>query len=372
MISQVSKSQHLVADEIQRFLDNSQLSLTGFAKKLKISKTQLSLIKNNKKAPTLDLGLKILKYTGLNPDIRRDWALGHLAEHSDEYEELENSVRLEIQKIKHSQSLCDRFENNLTLMNIYLDIVNSENGVTKYVLEKNYGKESLTLVDALVAAGLVEQKKETLSAKNARSVITKRSSFNFMKTIFDDQRDKFDSGNWDGRFQFIMDDVDKEGTQKLQDLLNNTMKEAAEIIKAHEKPRSQGGRRMIFQVLSGMVKGPMLSIIFTLLFSLNSFAGGVEGGGSIRMRFLNDQGREQLDEQISKIYEKTTSAEWNDLKAKAHSYCTERYRMVNKNKVSIKVKSVKYDRLWIERREHQEAFADFAISCSPNRLMPNI
>lgn len=364
MISQTSKSHHLVATELQKFLDSSQLSLSGLAKKLNISKAQLSLIKNSKKAPSLDLGLKILKYTGTEQETRKLWALGHLAENSDEYEELENSVREELQKIKHSQSLCDRFENNLTLMNIYLDVVNSENGITHYSIEKNYGKESLTLVEALINAGLIEHKKEILSAANSRSVITKRSSFNFMKTIFDDQRDKFDSGNWDGRFQFIMDDVDKEGQEKLQELLKKTMKEAGEIIKAHERPRSQGGKRMIFQILSGMVKGPMLSVIFALLISLNSFAGGVEGGGSsvMKMRFVGDKGQEQLEEQVDKI----------DLKDKAYSYCNDRFRGVNKNKVSVKLLKVTYDRLWIERREHQEALAEIAISCSPNRLIPNI
>lgn len=385
MISQTQDSQHLVANELQKFLDSSRLSLSGLAKRLNVSKAQLSLIKNSKKAPSLDLGLKILKYTGTGQDLRKQWALGHLAQHSDEYEELENSVREELQKLKHTQSLCDRFEYNLTLMNIYLDVVNSEKGITNYSIEKNYGKESLTLVEALNNAGLIEQKKDVLVAANSRSVLTKRSSFNFMKTIFDDQRDKFDSGNWDGRFQFIMDDVDLEGQEKLQKLLQQTMKEAGEILKAHERPRSQGGKRMIFQVLSGMVKGPMLGLVFISLFSLNGFAGGVEGGGSspmggvegggssiMKMRLVGDQGREQLEEQVKNLYDKTESADWNDLKEKAYSACREKYRMTSKNKLSLKVRTVSYDRLWIERREHHEALTEITVSCSPNRLMPNI
>lgn len=373
MISQARSHQHLVASELQKFLDNSQLSLSSLAKRLDVSKAQLSLIKNNKKAPSLDLGLKILKYTGTKQDLRKLWALGHLAQHSDEYEELENSVHEELQKIKHSQSVCDRFENNLTLMNIYLDIINSEKGITNYSIEKNYGKESLVLVKALVNAGLIEQNIETLSAADSRSVLTKRSSFNFMKTIFDDQKDKFDSGNWDGRFQFIMDDVDHEGQAKLQELLQKTMKEAGEIIKTHERPRSKGGNRMIFQILSGMVKGPMLGLVFISLLSFNSFAGGVEGGGSsvMKIRIVGDQGREQLDEQFEKLSDKTDSPQWNDLKEKAYQYCRNKYRMMNKKQLSLKVTTVSYDRFWIERREHHEAVTEIAISCSTKRLTPN-
>lgn len=385
MISQTQNTQHLVASELQNFLDNSRLSLSSLAKRLNISKAQLSLIKNSKKAPSLDLGLKILKYTGTEQDLRKQWALGHLAQHSDEYEELENSVREELQKLKHTQSLCDRFEYNLSLMNIYLDVVNSDKGITNYSIEKNYGRESLVLVEALNNAGLIEQKKDVLFASNSRSVLTKRSSFNFMKTIFDDQRDKFDSGNWDGRFQFIMDDVDHEGQEKLQELLQKTMREAGEILKAHERPRSQGGKRIIFQVLSGMVKGPMLGLALVSLLSINSFAGGVEGGGSspmggvegggssvMKMRLVGDQGREQLEEQVRKLYDKTESPEWNELKEKAYNSCREKYRMMSKNKMSLKVSTVSYDRLWIERREHHEVLTEIAISCSPNRLMPNI
>jgi len=363
MITQSPKSQDLVAHELQRFLESSQLSLSGLAKKLNVSKAQLSLIKNSKKTPSLDIGLKILKYVGIDQTVRRDWALSHLAEFSDEYEELENSVRQELQKVKHSQDICNRFENNLSLMNIYLDIVNAENGITLYAIEKNYGKESLALIKALVSSGLIEQKKDTLHTNDTRSVLTKRSSFNFMKTIFDDQKDKFDSGNWDGRFQFIMDDVNEEGQEKLQELLKRTMKEAAEIIKNHEKPRSKGGKRMIFQVLSGMVKGPMLSLVFALLTSFNTFAGGVEGGSSLRMRLVNDESKEQLVQQVNEIYEKVNSPQWNNIKERAYDYCKDRYKSVNKNRISLKVTSVQYDRFWIERREHQEAFANISFSC---------
>src|SRR5690554_3376992 len=184
-----------------------------------------------------------------------------------------------------------------------------------------------------------------------------------MKTIFDDQKDKFDSGNWDGRFQFIMDDVNEEGQEKLQELLKRTMKEAAEIIKNHEKPRSKGGKRMIFQVLSGMVKGPMLSLVFALLTSFNTFAGGVEGGSSLRMRLVNDESKEQLVQQVNEIYEKVNSPQWNNIKERAYDYCKDRYKSVNKNRISLEVTSVQYDRFWIERREHQEAFANISFSC---------
>lgn len=160
MISQSPKSQHFVALELQRFLDNSTLSLSGLARKLNVSKAQLSLIKNSKKTPSLDVGLKILKYVGIDQEVRRDWALEHLAEYSDEYEELENSVKAELKKIKHSQDLCNRFESNLPLMNIYLDIVNAEKGITRYSLKKNYGRDALHLIDALTNAGLVDQKNE--------------------------------------------------------------------------------------------------------------------------------------------------------------------------------------------------------------------
>lgn len=370
---------NLVAVELEKFLQTSRLSMTGLAKKLQISKAQLSLIKNNKKTPSLDLGLKILKYTGTNSELRKEWALDHLSKHSDEYEELENSVKEELKKIKLAQSICDRFENNLTLMNLYLDIVNADNGITVYSIERNYGKESLHLVDALISAGLISKTNEILKAANTRTVLTKRSSYNFMKTIFDDQRDKFDAGTKEGKFQFIMDDVDAEGQKKLEELLMKTMKEAGEILKSHECPRSKGGKRVIFQVLSAMVKGPMLVLVL-ILTSTGGWAGGVEGGSApvggveggssavVRMRTVSDLGKYKVDEKIIEWKEQIQDQNWNDLKEKAYEACNEKYRMTSRSHINLNLNKLYFDRYWIERVEHNEANAEISVQCSKNLL----
>ncbi len=243
----------LISRQLETYLANSRLSMTGLAGKLNISKAQLSLIKNEKKLPSLDLGLKILKYIGTEQSLRKDWALDYIKHNSQEYEELENSVRSEMSKYKLSQNICNRFENNIPLLNIYLDIINAENGISRYVLEKEYGTSSRAMINALVDSSLIESEHDTLRAKDQRSIFTKQSSFNFMKTIFDNQRDQYETGQWDGKFQFVIDDIDEIGRQELEKLLEETMAKANEIVKKSEKTKHKGGKRIVFQVLNGTI-----------------------------------------------------------------------------------------------------------------------
>jgi len=74
-----------------------------------------------------------------------------------------------------------------------------------------------------------------------------------MKTIFDNQRDQYETGQWDGKFQFVIDDIDEIGRQELEKLLEETMAKANEIVKKSEKTKHKGGKRIVFQVLNGTI-----------------------------------------------------------------------------------------------------------------------
>jgi len=271
--------------ELNRFLNGSKLSLSQVAQRLAVSKGHLSEIKNGKATPALNTGLRILKICGLSLEERRAWAHFYNKTISDEYLEVFQEVER-----KNSQKLNEKVSfllaRDLDLMNAYIDIVNEEAPLPLVNLRIEYGRNIEGKLDKLVAEEILEKKITDLGrvycTGKVDPIITKNSSYDLLKEVVDDQQLKFQAGDLDGSFKFHINDVSQEGREELQNLLSQTMKKAEKIMEDHKGKKDNGGKRIIFEILTGSLK----SLIFILCFGVLAFnatvqaqpTGGLTGG----------------------------------------------------------------------------------------------
>lgn len=276
-------SQSLLTYELSEYLKSSRLSLSQVANKLEISKGHLSEIKNGKKSPGLDLGLKILKFIGSEEETRKTWAERFTTELSSEYESLTHTVEETTQKKRLTEQACQALYQNLDLMNLYLDIVNEDDhGMARSVVYEQYGKNGIQQLERLVNHGLLKLEKQRYYAGDQRLVMTKNASYDFMQKILEQQKSHYLNKTLQGKFQFVLDDLSDTGFEELETLFEDTMKKASEIYKEHRQHTTRGGHRFVFQSLLGKVKLVLAIALFGLMATsgTKSWAGGIEGGSS--------------------------------------------------------------------------------------------
>ncbi len=277
--------QAIINLKLKGFLDNSRLSLSQFAQKLEISKSHLSEIKNGKKDPNLDLGLKILKYCGANTQEKQEWIEQKYLANSREYEEHHHDLSLNSQKNRLSQSISTKLAKDLDLTNIFLDITNSDqNGVSKSYIQLQYGLNGLKKIQYLLNCDLIIEKCGSFFAGNNRLVMTKDASYELLKTVSTDQQNKFHQNELDGKYQFQIDDIDDEGYELIKETFDKYMKEINQIVKNHRKGPQNGGKRYFMQGMIGLIKNTFscLALLFIITNSnaLQAREGGMEGGSS--------------------------------------------------------------------------------------------
>lgn len=275
--------------ELNRFLNGSKLSLSQVAQRLAVSKGHLSEIKNGKATPALNTGLRILKICGLSLEERRAWAHFYNKTISDEYLEVFQEVER-----KNSQKLNEKVSfllaRDLNLMNAYIDIVNEEADLPLVNLRVEYGKSIENKLDKLVAEDILEKKTTELGkvycTGKVDPVITKNSSYDLLREVVDDQQLKFQAGDLDGSFKFHINDISEEGREELINLLSDTMKKAEKIMEDHKSKKDNGGKRVIFEVLTGSLK----TLVFIFFFGLMALSSNIQAqptggltGGSDRI-----------------------------------------------------------------------------------------
>ncbi|MCB9059978.1 MAG: helix-turn-helix transcriptional regulator [Halobacteriovoraceae bacterium] len=284
----------LLNTELSRYLNSTKLSLSQIANKLEISKGHLSEIKNMKKRPGLDLGLKILKICNTPVTKRREWIENEFLGHSEEYELLGQTVEEGEEKHKLNSTISERLQNNLPLLNMLIDISNSgENGISVNELKEEYGEFGIRQLDFFLNQDIICLKKHQYYGSRKRFVITKKSSYQLMQTIFSNLQEKFECGTLEKtKFQFEIDDVHEDAFKELNVVFEDYMKKTAEIIKKHKAENTPGSCRVIVQNLYSMIKRNKLLILIFVLLTLSSkqsmAIGGIEGGGSARSIFITD------------------------------------------------------------------------------------
>lgn len=278
--------ENLLNSELDRYLGQTRLSLSQIATKLEISKGHLSEIKNRKKRPGLDLGLRILRVCDTPVETRKLWVEQEFLGCSEEYELLGQTTKEGEVKEKLNFAVSKRLEKNLPLLNMLLDISNrGPKGITKSELKEDYGLHGIRELDFFLDQGIVTTNDGNFFGGNKRFVITKSSSYKLMQTIFDELQSRYDKGILEKtKFQFEIDDVAEDALPELNALFEDYMKKSSQIIKKYKMNNAPGSCRVIVQNLYSMIKRNSLMLIILFLsvnYSPLSMAiGGLEGGGS--------------------------------------------------------------------------------------------
>jgi transcriptional regulator with XRE-family HTH domain len=270
--------------ELNSYLGTSKLSLSQVAKRLGVSKGHLSEIKNGKAQPALNTGLRILKMCGLETEHRKAWAHFYNTSISEEYLEVHDDWEKE-----HSRKLTEKVSillaKDIELMNAYVDIVGEEEkGMELVELRMEYGKPIEKKLQKLVAQEVLAIETTEIGkvykAGLVDPIITKNASYDLIKSVVEVQQFNFQSGEHKGAFKFHINDVDQEGYEQLEQLLERTMKEASEIFLNNQKTRKEGGERFAFEIMLGKLKS---FVIFALLsfaaFNMNMETSYAQGGG---------------------------------------------------------------------------------------------
>lgn len=276
----------LISESLERYVNGSRLSMSQIAERWGVSTALLSQIKNKKKTPSLDLGLKILRETGAPLDLRREWltSFGKTQEVGLIIED-EKKERVEY---KLKKSLSELFECNPILLDIFLDIsFMKEKGFSWSGILKSYGEYGLSLVGLLIDSSIVEKRGDRyfIVKENIPHGINLESSFGIMKGTFDTLKQKVKKEEFRGEFHFDITDVSPQGYQKLKDLNIEYTKKAVAIIKENEMSRIKGGLRVVAQNIVALLKCFIFISLLPLCFNSPTFAqgSGLTGGGSGRL-----------------------------------------------------------------------------------------
>jgi len=251
-------------EELNHYLSSKSLSLSQVAKNLGVSKGHLSEIKNGKTDPALNTGLRILKLCGLDPEERKAWAHFYNRSISDEYLEVHADVD-EVYGQKLNEKASFHLSHDLDFLNAYTDIVNKFNeGVSLVELINEYGRDIEKKLDRFVQLGILAKidtdlnkstdKTKIYRAGQVSPIVSKNASFYLVRTIIEQQHVNFQNGEYEGMNKFFFNDIDDQGVKELDQLMKGTMDRAADIIRAHHKPRTEGGNRYIFQAMMGKTK----------------------------------------------------------------------------------------------------------------------
>ncbi len=279
-------------ETFNQHLNNSRLSMSQMAQKLEISKSHLSDIKNNKKQPSLNLGLKILKLCKVSSGERNLWVDDYNKSISSEYEQLQHMHKDNIYSENLHKDIADIFVSDMQLFNIYLDIINSnEDGISKAYLISNYGIASIESLAQLIDKDMIWIKDDLYYSTNKYVVFDKKNTFNFAQTLIRSQQRKYLHNNWNGKLHFTVNDVAPDAYSEITKLYGEFMKNVADICKDKEMSKADGGKRCVVQ---SMITKMCLAIVFTLImnmaavYALGGSGGGVTGGDDLAFFLNND------------------------------------------------------------------------------------
>lgn len=277
------RNEELVAESLELLVNNSRLSMSQIASKWGVSTGLLSQIKNKKKRPSIELGLKILRESGATLEERKSW----LADRETGKNEIGHIIKDEKKKrieYRLRKSFSDMLENNPLMLDIFLDIsLMKDKGLSWNAVLKSYGEYGLQLVTTLLDTGLVKKERDRyyIVQDEVPHAIDLENSLGVMKTAFEILKLKAKKDDFRGEFHFDMTDVSPQGYKKLKDLNIEYTRKAVEIIKENEVPRIKGGIRILSQNITAILKSFVLIFLLPLFSHLTYAQGsGITGGGS--------------------------------------------------------------------------------------------
>lgn len=246
----------VILENLNNYLDSTRLSMNQVAGKWGVSAPLLSQIKNGKKGPGIELGLRILREAGADLDTRKKW-LENKKGNGDEVSKVYEDVRKERIEYKFQKDFCEHLEFNPILLDLFLDIsLMNTKGFSWSGVLKNYGEYGLSQAQFLIDSGLVRKEDDRyfIIEDKLPHAIGPESSFGMMEAIFEVLKQKVKKEEFRGEFHFDITDVSPEGYEKLKELNIEFTKKMVDVIKQNEVPRLKGGIRVVAQNLVGVLK----------------------------------------------------------------------------------------------------------------------
>ncbi|MEO0336781.1 MAG: helix-turn-helix transcriptional regulator, partial [Pseudomonadota bacterium] len=278
---------------LQDYISKSKLSMNQVAKKLNVSSPMLSQIKNGKKKPSLELGLKILNELGSSFEEKKEWVFDRCVQDSPEAEKIKDSLSEKDKERRIKSALVERMETDSILVNVFLDVsLASEAGIHWSEISKDHGDHGIELAKELVESGMVkfQDGRYSIVHSECRKVFDELASFGLMKRVFSDLKAQAAKEAISYEFVFELSDVDKEGFDKLRDLAKEYKAKAKKIIGEHELSRKKGGFRIVSQQIVSSLKEKVKAFLFWALIPMSAFllqldeasanGNGIIGGGS--------------------------------------------------------------------------------------------
>lgn len=247
---------NMVTLALNNYVAQKGKSLSQVAYYLDISKGHLSEVRNEKKIPSLDLGLRILNFTKASEEQKKEWVETSTRLISKNYEKLTQTESENRKKIFIKDHLGMLLSENIKLLQIFLDIVNTDKaGLTKTLILAEYGDDGLRDVMSFVRLNYIIFKNDIFTLdEDVRLVFDRQSSYRLMKSVFSHLKKQDLLQEKKGLFQFEMDDISKEGVKELEKIHKESMAKAAEVYKKHNLKRTEGGERYIFQLLTAGIQ----------------------------------------------------------------------------------------------------------------------
>lgn len=237
-------SNQYVTSYLEDFLSNSKLSLSQAAKKIGISKTYLSQIKNGIRKPSLDIALNIMKFCGAKEDQIKEYSEHCHKQQSSKYAKLVDKNETELKMKKLSEQASFKLAKDLDLLNAFEDIhCEGDKGMHKGLLIENYGLSIIGKLEYLIDKGVVVRKGNSFYTDSSRYFgFTAQSSFKFLKTVIDNEEDQYDMDICLGKSRFDWDDVNEEGYKEMLKTIEEAQNKMRKIAKKNALPVKDGGK----------------------------------------------------------------------------------------------------------------------------------
>lgn len=293
MMQEDFNQKEVISKYLKNYLSGTRLSMSQVAKKWGVSTALLSQIKNKKKVPGLEFGLRILREANADLKVREDWAKketgdnGEVAKLQYDIERCRNEIHL-------NEKIAQQLQSDHLMADIFMDIsYMNESGLGVQTIIREYGKLGIKKANKLCELNLVELSESKYRKLNFGKphFLTPRTSFEFVGDILKVQAKKIETGDFRGEFNFELNDVPEEIYKELKEMHKDYVKEVIEKIQKYQKPNLKGGRRVIVQMLTSALKCILFISLFSAFSSEVIFAGdegnGLGGGASGVIRSIN-------------------------------------------------------------------------------------
>lgn len=281
-------SLHLV-----KYLNGTRLSMSQVAEKWGVSTALLSQIKNKKKVPGLELGLKILREGKADILVREKWITRETGE-DGEVAKLQYDIERERNEVHLTEKVARQMQSDRLMADIFMDIsYMKEAGLSSQTIIREYGKLGISKAAKLIDLGLVQliDGKYVKINLGKPHFFTPKTSFEFVGDVLKEQAKKLETGDFRGEFNFELNDVPEEVYEELKTMHKDYVRQVIEKIQMYQQPNLKGGRRVIVQMLTSALKCILFIIMLSTTNLSSSWAGdegnGLAGGASGLERELN-------------------------------------------------------------------------------------